>query len=282
MFVSVASDETFHRVSIAGLSDPSAAAFITPLSCLRVYSGGNRGICLTSTVEEIKTNWWAQIFDERFQPLQRLPLTGEPSRVRVSPDGHLAAATVFESGHSYADHGFSTRTTIVDLVNGTLLGDLEQFETRRDGKTVREKDFNFWGLTFAQDNDTFYATLDTKGVSYLVKGSVRNRRQEVVKAGVECPSLSPDNTRIAFKKRVGARSRGWWQLTILSLDTMAESIVSSETRSVDDQVEWLDDQRVVYHLSSSTTSADLWAVRVDNSSPPEQIRTSAYSPTVVR
>jgi hypothetical protein len=63
---------------------------------------------------------------------------------------------------------------------------------------------------------------------------------------------------------------------------MAETIVTAETRSVDDQVEWLDDERVVYHLASGTTSANLWAVRVDNASAPERILTSAYSPAVVR
>jgi hypothetical protein len=282
MFVSVGNDDSFHKVSVAAFDQPAHGAFVSGLSCNRVYFGGGRGFCLTSATESSKTTWWAHTFDERFEVLARLRLTGEPSRVRVSPDGRLAAATVFETGHSYRDHGFSTRTTVVDLTTGASLGDLEQFETRRNGAVVREEDFNFWGLTFARDSDTFYATLDTAGVSYLVKGSVRARRHEIVKAGVECPSLSPDNTRIAFKKRIGARSHGWWQLTILTLDSMAEAIVTAETRSLDDQVEWLDDERVIYHLANGTTSADLWAVRVDNSSTPERILASAYSPAVVR
>lgn len=211
-----------------------------------------------------------------------MPLTGEPSRVRVSPDGQLAAATVFESGHSYSEHGFSTRTTIFDLASGTPLGDLEAFQARRDGKDFRAVDFNYWGVTFARDSDSFFATLDTDGVSYLVKGTARGRSVEVVKTDVECPSLSPDNTRIAFKRRVGARSRGWWQLAVLDLATLTETVLTNETRSVDDQVEWLDDERVVYHLSSSSTAADLWAMRVDNTRSPERILTGAYSPAVIR
>lgn len=282
MFVSVANNDTFHRMSVASFDNPSEGAFTTGLSCERVYFGGTRGICLASSAGPSKTAWWAHTFDDRFEVIDRLPLTGEPSRVRVSPDGRLAAATVFESGHSYREIGLSTRTTIIDLTTGRSLGDLEQFKTRRDGRAVWKEDFNFWGLTFASDSDTFYATLDTDGVSHLVKGSVRARQVEMLKPGVECPSLSPDNTRIAFKKRVGARSRGWWQLTVLRLDTMAETVVSAETRSVDDQVEWLDDRRVVYHLANGTTSADLWAVPVDNSGPPERVLVSAYSPAVVR
>jgi hypothetical protein len=280
--VSVASDDTFHRVAVAPFATPGQATFLTQLKCDRVYFGGSRGICLTSATEGAKTTWWAETFDGQFHALARVPLTGEPSRVRVSPDGGLAAATVFETGHSYRDHGFSTRTTLIDLTSGTLGGDLEQFATYRDGHLFKHKDFNFWGVTFARDGDTFYATLDSGGVSYLVKGSARRRAMEVVTTEVECPSLSPDNTRIAFKRRVGARSRGWWQLAMLRLDTLAYSIVSKETRSVDDQVEWLDDARVIYHLPSGTTAAELWAVRVDNTAAPERILTFAYSPAVVR
>jgi hypothetical protein len=282
MFVSVASDDTFHRVALASLEAPQRGAFVTALSCERVYFGGNRGICLTSSAEGSVTSWWADIFDERFERLHRVKLTGPPSRVRVSSDGRLAASTVFESGHSYAQGGFSTRTTLFDLGAGTPIGDLEQFQTLRDHQLFRAKDFNFWGVTFARDNDTFFATLDTAGISYLVRGSVQKRTMEVVLGHVECPSLSPDNTRIAFKKRLGPRSLGWWQLEVLQLDTLAESAVTAETRSVDDQVEWLDDERVVYHLTGGSTAADLWAVRVDNSSRPQKLLESAYSPAVIR
>jgi hypothetical protein len=282
MFVSVASDETFHKVALASVAAPTGGAFMTDLSCLRVYFGGNRGICLTSTTDDTGAGWWAEVFDEQFKPLHRVALTGEPSRVRVSPDGKLAAATVFESGHSYAEHGFSTRTTLFDLVAGTALGDLEQFQTTRDGRPFHAVDFNFWGVTFARDSDTFFATLDSAGVSYLVRGSAGRRTLEVIRPNVECPSLSPDNSSIAFKKRIGARSLGWWQIAVLRLDTLAETGVNTETRSVDDQVEWLDDDRVVYHLTNGATAADLWAVRVDNTAPPERLLQSAYSPAIVR
>jgi hypothetical protein len=282
MFVSVANDDTFHKVEITALNEPSDGAFVTDLNCLRVYFGGDMGICLTSATEGSDTKWWAQLFDARFHQLQRFPLSGEPSRVRVSPDGRLAAATVFESGHSYAEHGFSTRTTLYDLTGRTSLGDLEQFVSKRNGQVIRAADFNFWGVTFARDGNTFYATLDTAGVSYLVRGDARGRTLEVLQPNVECPSLSPDNSRIAFKKRVGARSLGWWQIAVLKLDTMTETVLNNETRSVDDQVEWLDDARVVYHLTNGNTAADLWALEVDNSSPPQRLLESAYSPAVIR
>jgi hypothetical protein len=147
---------------------------------------------------------------------------------------------------------------------------------------MHAKDFNFWGLTFERDGNAFFATLDTGGVSYLVKGDVDRRELHVVRAGVECPSLSPDNTRLVFKKRIGSRSRGWWQLTRLDLSTNTETVLANETRSVDDQVEWLDDRAVTYHLTGDSTAADLWALPVDGSSPAQILLPNAYSPAVVR
>jgi len=282
LFVSLASDDSFHKVSVASLAAPSAGAFVTGLSCQRVYLGGPRGLCLTSEFRDGNTVWWAVIFDGDFREQARLEVRGEPSRVRVSPDGHYAAATLFESGHAYSERGFSTRTDIFDLSTRQPLGDLEQYAARRDGKPFAAADFNFWGVTFASDSDLFYATLDTGGVSYLVKGRVSQRSLDLLRPDVECPSISPDNRRIAFKKRIGARSRGWWQIAILDLETMTEAIISRETRSVDDQVEWLDDARVAYHLTASGTAADLWAVRADDSAAPERLLASAYSPAVLR
>lgn len=282
MFVSVANDDSFRRVALADIAVPDGGAYVTPLSCERVYFSGGRGICLTSAAEGRETQWFADVFDDRFQRLTRFPLTGTPSRVRLTPDGRRAAATVFESGHAYDEHGFATRTTILDTAAGALLGDLEQFTTTRDGRPFKAADFNFWGVTFAADNDTFYATLQTGSVSYLVKGSLDRRAMDVLRPGVECPSLSPDNTRIAFKRRVGTQSRGWWQIAVLPLDTMQDVLVSTESRGVDDQVEWIDNDRVAYHLTGGATAADLWAVRVDASAPPQLLRAAAYSPALVR
>jgi hypothetical protein len=289
LFINLANDGAFNRVAIASLAAPQGGAYITPLSCERVYFANGRGLCLSVTDEGTigpegpVASRWAEVFDETFRVRRRIRLAGAPSRVRVSPDGRYAAATVFDSGHSYADHRFSTRTTIFNLETAEVaIDDLEAVETRRDGAAFRAQDFNFWGVTFAHDGDTFFATLDTAGTSYLVKGRVDQRIMNVVHAGVECPSLSPDNTRIAFKRRVGSQSRGWWQIAVLDLSSMKESLLTAETRSVDDQVEWLDDERVAYHITGEGTPADLWAVRVDGTGRPERIRRAAYSPAVLR
>lgn len=282
MFVSVASDDSHQHLSVASLAALNGGRYVTPLMCDRSYFAGSRGICLASEANGNSALHFAQIFDQDFQTTHRVPLTGPPSRVRISSDGRRAAATVFESGHSYAQEGFSTKTTVIDLNDGRVICDLEEFAVWKDGQRIHAKDFNFWGLTFGHDGNEFYATLETAGISYLVKGDIDRREVRVVRGGVECPSLSPDGTKLVFKKRLGSRSRGWWQLARFDIATSAETVLDKESRSVDDQVEWLDDQTVMYHLTGTGSAADLWTLAVDGSAAPKLLLRDAYSPAVVR
>ena len=189
--------------------------------------------------------------------------------------------TVFEQGHSYAEQGYSTRTTILDIDRASEIVDLESFAVTRDGQPFRAVDFNFWGVTFTRNSNRFYATLASGGVKYLIEGDVEARTARVAGRDVECPSLSPDNTRIAYKKAfTDARGIGW-TLHVMELGSGADTALAAETRSVDDQVEWLDNQHVIYHLPSSQ-GADVWVLAVDGRTPPRVLIPRAYSPAVVR
>jgi hypothetical protein len=276
---STAPDQTWRKLLLVPLGAPESAGYATPLECERAYFAGNRGVCLVEASEGVLTTRYADIFDEYFMRLHRIPLTGVPSRTRVSVDGRRAGITVFETGHSYAEAGFSTRTILVDTESGRVLRDLEQFTIWRDGKRFHAVDFNFWGVTFAQDGNRFYATLASGGVNYLIEGNVDTGEARVVRPGVECPSLSPDNTRIAYKHMVNRP--GVWQLRVLDLQSGAETALSSETRSVDDQVDWLDDAHVMYHITGAR-GADIWVLRTDGTEPPKLLREYAYSPAVIR
>ena len=70
-------------------------------------------------------------------------------------------------------------------------------------------------------------------------------------------------------------------IAVLEIATGQETLLDRETRSVDDQVEWLDDGEVLYHQPSAR-GADIWAMAVDNGSPPRLLLTGGYSPAVVR
>jgi hypothetical protein len=267
------------------LGAPAGDATVTDLRCDRLDMASGHGICLAAR-RGVFTTYEAILFDAEYRPQHTLPLTGVPSRTRISPDGRLAAMTVFESGHSYAAGQFSTRTSIVDFASGDfVVPDLERFTVMRDGQQIQAIDFNFWGVTFTRDDNRFYATLETAGRRYLIEGDVRARQARVIRPDVECPSLSPDGTRIAFKRREGGGlTPVSWRLSVLRLDTL-EAWPLGETRSVDDQVEWLDDRDVLYALpaaASGTAATNTWAVPADGSGAPRLVMPDAYSLVVLR
>jgi hypothetical protein len=270
----------FGMLSLAPLEAPDSKRVATQLACDRVSFGGRHGVCLR-TVPGIFFNYTAAVLDAALKPFASFRLEGRPSRTRTSKDGRLGAVTVFVFGDKYAAP-FSTRTTLVDMSNGDVIGDLEKFTTWRNGERFSAADFNFWGVTFAADNNTFYASLGTGGSVYLVRGELGLRKLTVLRDNVECPSLSPDNRLLAFKKRSGTRA-GQWRLAVLDLNTMNEHVILGETRSIDDQVEWLDAAHVLYAAPGGTGSvADVWVAAIDGSSPARVFLSNAESPIVVR
>ena len=191
---------------------------------------------------------------------------------------------MFVSGDSYAADTFSTRTTLYDLKQHTALGNLEQFEVEREGRPFKGIDFNFWGVTFGSNPNRFLAVLASRRHLYLVEGDVAARRMRVIREGIECPSLSPDGRRVAFKAREHSSNRLVWRLHVLDLDTNVESIVS-EPRSVDDQPEWLDEHHILYALprdADGDGSSDVWVARADGVGAPRILIADAFSPSVVR
>jgi hypothetical protein len=273
LFRNAIPDRTFGELAVAPLAHPDGTRAVARLRCDRVDYAHGRGLCLTSSGTWPTTRYVAQIFDARFTVLKTVALTGIPSRTRISADGRLGATTVFVNGDSYAPGNFSTRTTIIDLHAGRILANLEDFAVTRDGATFANANFNFWGVTFARDDNRFYATLGSGARTYLVQGDLRRRTLRVIHDHVECPSLSPDGTRIAFKRSLA--SHGSWRLYVLDLRTLRETALS-EPRSVDDQVEWIDDEHISYWLRSDT-----WILRADGTGSARRLLTDASSAVVV-
>jgi hypothetical protein len=264
------------RVAIAALGPAPGRRTLGPLACDRVaYSAAGAGVCLARRRGSAADSQ-VTVFGPGLGVRHVLDLDGVPSRARVSPDGRLGAVTVFVTGHSYAATGsLSTETALIDLRRGKEIAELEDFAVMRGGRRVTAVDVNFWGVTFARDSDRFYATMATGGKTYLIQGSVRSREAHVIHRNVECPSLSPDGTRVAYKKRGASHSRPW-RLTVLDLGTKHETPLA-EKRSVDDQVEWLDDRHVLYGVDGA-----VWEARADGRGRPSRYLARAASPSVVR
>ena len=260
--------------------DPSGPRHFIGMSCGRVYFDAGHGECLGFDTKPIP-GYRDIIFDRNLKTQHSLGLAGPPSRARVSADGRYASSTVFVTGHSYASIGtFSTDTQIVDLATGQQLPNLERWRDYDDGKLVSAGNRNYWGVTFAADSNTFYATRGQGVDTWLVQGNIRARTLKTIHTNVACPSVSPDGTRIAFKKQIaGPQFNGGpvlWRFTVLDLRSGRETPLA-ERRSVDDQLEWLDNDHLVY---SDGINVD--EVNADGSGQPRVLIPNADSPAVVR
>jgi hypothetical protein len=270
------------RAAIAALDDLSTP-LLTPLSCERIYFSGGRGTCLNADRSSLK-NYKVATFDESFRTVRTAGLPGIPSRTRVSRDGRLGAYTVFVTGDSYATAGFSTRTEILDLEHGTSLGNLEEYSVQKDGQPFKAVDFNFWGVTFTDNGAEFYATLATSGRTYLVRGKTADRTATVIAENVECPSLSPDGTKVAYKKRVSNLGFSTWRVAVLDLRSGESSVLACEPRPIDDQVEWLDTKHLLYAMPDEKAlgRTNVWIANADGSGQSRILLADAASPSVVR
>lgn len=268
------------KVAMVPLDRSDGPRAFGPTGCERVYATADVGLCLTAD-RGVVTTYHGVILDGRLRPVRQFPTSGGPSRARVSADGRYAASTGFVAGHSYAAASFSTATEIYQTDTGHSLGNLETFRIIRDGRTYTNADINFWGVTFAADDQTFYATLGTGGHTYLVRGDLARREVTTLRTNAECPSLSPDGRHLVYKKRTGGPRM--WRLTSLDLATGVETPLP-EQRSVDDQVAWLDDSHVLYAVPRDTaglTRPDIWVSPLSGGAPRLFIP-DAESPSVVR
>ena len=265
------------RMVVARLTAAEPRRFAGEERCERVYVRAGKGLCLVKG-GGFGTLYSAEVLDARFHVVHRIPLAGIPSRARISPDGRFGATTTFVAGHSYNTPGkFSTQTLLLDLVHGTSITNLERFRITLNGAVVDKPDVNFWGVTFARDGRHFYATMATGHKTYLVIADIRTRTGRVLHENVECPSLSPDGTRIAYKKLVelAPGTPRIWHLHVLDLRTMKD-VALAEPDPIDDQAEWLGNHIVVYG-----SGEEIRAARADGRGHSVELIPAGDSPAVL-
>jgi hypothetical protein len=104
-----------------------------------------------------------------------------------------------------------------------------------------------------------------------------------LRTDAECSSLSPDQTRIAYEKRLETQTGGMW-LAVSDPRTGQESLLA-KIRSVDDQAEWFASNRLLHglrRLRFEATASDVWVVPADGTRAPTVSIPQASSPAVVR
>ncbi|UJP08877.1 hypothetical protein L2X99_10285 [Microbacterium sp. KUDC0406] len=284
VFRNTASGQGYGLVASVPLDDPAGSRSLTDIACDRVAASTSLLSCLLSE-RGIAPTYTAKVYEASGEERFNGPLPGVPSRTRFSPDGSLLATTSFVSGHAYAAIGFSTETRITSMSDGSDFGNLEDWTLLIDGKKSAPVDRNYWGVTFI-DDDSFYATvgMTTIGKTYLVKGDIAKRTMTSVIPDVECPSLSPDGTRIAFKRVTsGSGPTVHWTPAVYDLASGNVSVLDVETRSIDDQIVWLDDKTLLYGMPGKDAGdTDVWKLAADGSGKPSVFIKHAWSPTVVR
>ncbi|MFJ5958508.1 TolB family protein [Paenarthrobacter sp. NPDC092416] len=281
LFRNTASGQGYGNAATVPLSAPSGTRAVSERACDRVYGTSATIVCLT-TKRGLVTAFEAAVLDRNWKQERAWAVPGIPSRTRISPDASMIATTVFVSGHSYAVAGFSTATEITTQNGGT--GNLEDFALMVNGERLVATDRNIWGVTFVPgQSDVFYATAASAGRIWLVRGSISAKTLTAVHDNVECPSVSPDGMRIAYKKNDAGPLDAHWNVAVLDLATGRETVLS-EKRSVDDQIEWLDNQTLLYGLPHDGTDgdSDIWELGTDPGSDPKLFIEHAWSPSVVR
>ena len=276
LFRSTAPD-SYGRVATVGRGSGAGPRTISGVACDRVYAAAGSVICLRP--DGPLATYQLAILGSRLSVIQTYPLVGVPNRARVAPSGHVLAWTVFVTGDSYNGGKFSTRVGMIDTATGETVDTLETYAVTRDGRPYKAVDLNFWGVTFADDRH-FYATMSTAGHRYLIAGDITVQTVRTLAGNVECPSLSPDGTRIAFKSAIGGNPVKGWRLSVLNLATMTRTSLA-ETRSVDDQAAWLGNNTVMYALRRGTRAADVWSVPADGTGRPAVLIPNAESPAAL-
>src|SRR5687768_912117 len=73
---STAGDDSFRHLMTVPLQSPSGAGYVTPLECERAYFSAGRGVCLAVEVRGIVSANIAHVFDEQFNRVHSVELTG--------------------------------------------------------------------------------------------------------------------------------------------------------------------------------------------------------------
>lgn len=257
--------------------DADGVTKVGDFACKRVASSpAGTGLCLT--IAENGIDYDAIVFDEKYKPVRRFAIDGVPDRARISADGRYGAYTTFESpdSQSYFNNTFefSTNTRIVDMRTGKELLRLDDLDVplSKARDQYRDSTPDFWGVTFA-GGDRYYATMAKGSNRFLIKGRIGESRAQALGADIECPAISPDGTRIAFKLRIGGTTR--WRLSVLDIASGRETRLA-EKRSIDDQPEWIGNDLIAYSDDYS-----VFVVPADGSGKPRRLARRATSPTWV-
>ena len=278
IFRTLAPQDAHGHVAVVSLDPGEAARHVSTLACARVHYAGGAGLCLVIESAPDSSINVAYVFDHTFTRRHRLVLPGVPTRARVSPNGRRASITTYAETEAPEGERLVTDSVIIDVASGSVLANLRSFRIEHEGPPLTGP-VDISSVAFEPDGDRFFATLATATTRYLVAGSVDERRLTTLRDGVASEALSPDGRHLVVKRR-GA-GPAVWRLVVIDLHTWAERALNQGSRSVDDQVEWLDNDHVMFHDVVDDTTA-VWMLPIDGITAPRVYLRDAFSAATQR
>jgi hypothetical protein len=258
------------------------------IECDRVHAGGGLLLCL-GAADGIVPAGDAKLLSLGTPALEELwwRPTGRPSRARVAADGSYAAFTAFVAGHSYLEVGEFSTETIVATPAGQFTN-AEFFGVDSDDDHYRAIDGNWWGVSHIPGSDgEVVATFGAADRVEVLRIDIESAVATPLLSAGGCPSISPDGRHLVAKRpdpSVDVPAA----LVLFDLET-GEDLVLAEDRFVDDQVEWLDDDTIVYAISrgpdgpgADQPARDIWSLDLAPGAEPELLVPFADSPVIYR
>lgn len=248
--------------------------------CQRVDVVGRTGLCLTD-VGALEDSYLAEVFDASTADLPTLASQPNPlpSRARISPDAGWASTTSFLDGEGYSDIAeVTTHVQMINLLDGPRFRRLETWDIVSDDDWYVDPGRTFWGATFAPDN-RFWITIGVDDRTELLLGDPATSTLSPTGIEGSCPTVSPDGSTLIVKR---ARPDGSLGLIALNLESGAETELG-ESRNVEDQVAWLDDDTILYALHVGDPEVeqpkfDVWSLDVTPDAEPVLFMEGAASP----
>jgi len=264
---------------------PNGDRTLLDKTCERFHISGATALCLDGPQLGGRYSMEIRDFSEPTLPLLWAGTSTLPSRARVSADQNWASSTIFLEGSGYQDlGGFSTVVWVVDLASGGSAIAIDAMVIENAEARHRDPAANFWGVSFGEDGN-FWVTGSFGDQVELLQGNAGDETLQPTGIEGSCPSLSPDGSTLVYKRLLDS---GEYQLVAMDLAS-GDSWDLGESRPVDDQVEWLDENTILYgmHVEGWTGGSvdpefDTWMVDVDPGSQPELFAPQADSPAAVR
>ena len=227
------------------LASPAGPRAFSDIWCDRVFASQRNTLCLASD-RGVVTTYTGTVHSNGDAapvqvPLHRHTQPGAPVRRRRPSPRRRASCPAT----AMPTTGFSTRTVVTSLA-GHWSRDLETATLVHGGQRISPPDRNYWGVTFAPTTTPSSSRWPSAAPRTWPRGScprARSRPFAPMPSAPHCP-----RTARAGRLQEARRPRPGRLADRCPRPRHRQETMLAESQSVDDQVEWLDNDTLIYGL----------------------------------